>query len=159
MKIEFVGEKLNISKKGIIKKAVKQTLKELDQPKSVIVCVNIVNEQEMQELNKRTRNIDKVTDVLSFPSESLVPFEKVNPESKKSHDLVIKGKVFIGDMALCMSEVQRQATEYCESENKVLARLVIHSILHLLGFDHIEDKDYEIMKPVEDKILAKVVKK
>ena len=62
-------------------------------------------------------------------------------------------------MALCMSEVQRQATEYCESENKVLARLVIHSILHLLGFDHIEDKDYEIMKPVEDKILAKVVKK
>ena len=159
MRVEFVGEKLGLFKKLLIKKAIRMTLLELEQISKVLVCVNIINADEMKELNNRTRGIDKVTDVLSFPSEKLVPFEKVSLFANKFSNLLIKGNLFLGDMALCMQEISRQAEEYGESQNKVLARLVIHSILHLLGFDHIEDKDFEVMKPIEDKILSKVIKK
>ena len=59
---------------------------------------------------------------------------------------------------LCLPVIFRQAEEYNESPKKVLARLAIHSTLHLLGFDHILDKDFEVMEPVQEKILKKVIK-
>ncbi len=158
MKIEWVGRKLSFAQKAVVKKSIKATILELEQPKSIAVCVNIVSPEEMQEINKRTRNIDKVTDVLSFPSASLVPFEKISIVSDESRELVIKGCFFVGDMAICMEEVARQAQEYGESEKRVLARLVIHSMLHLLGFDHIKDEDFAVMEPVQNKILDKVAK-
>ena len=158
MRIEWVGEKIKISQKCLIKKCVKATLKELEQITNIVICVNCVDSHEMRELNNRMRGIDKVTDVLSFPSETLVPFEKVTLNSSESRDLIFGGNLFLGDMALCMDEIKRQAVEYGETENKVLARLVIHSVLHLLGFDHIKDEDHEVMEPIQNKILSKIVK-
>lgn len=159
MKIEWVGQKLSCKDKSVIKKSIKETILELEQPKNIIVCVNIVSPEEMQEINKRTRNIDKVTDVLSFPSASLVPFEKISIVSDESKEFAICGSFFVGDMAICMKEVERQQAEYEESKKRVLARLVIHSMLHLLGFDHIKDEDYIVMEPVQNKILDRVAKK
>ena len=159
MKIEYVGSKLSFKDKCVISRAVKATLAELDQPKKISVCVNIVEPDEMREINKRTRGIDKVTDVLSFPSASIAPFEKIVIMSDASRELVVSGGFFIGDMAICMQEVLRQAEEFGESKRRVLSRLVIHSILHLLGFDHIKDEDFAIMEPVQNKILDKLAKK
>ena len=105
----------------------------------------------MKELNNNTRGIDKVTDVLSFPSFEISPFDKVPAVNSKN--------IFLGDMAICMDEVRKQMEEYAESEKKVLARLVIHSTLHMLGFDHIKDEDFVVMEPVQNKILNRVVKK
>ena len=151
MKIEFTGNKLSFAQKNIVKKAFKLTLKELEQIKELSICVNIVSPEEMQKINREQRNIDKVTDVLSFPSFVMAPYGKVEPSCGRH--------VFIGDMAICMEEVSRQAVEYNESKNRVLARLVIHSTLHMLGFDHIRDEDYEVMEPVQNTILNKVCKK
>jgi len=153
MKVEWVGNKLSCMCKHTIKKAIKETLLELEQPKCVSVCVNIVSPEEMKEINKETRNIDKTTDVLSFPSHDVSPFEKVEKSQMDSK------LIFIGDMALNMQEVERQAKEYNETRKRVLSRLVIHSILHMLGFDHITDEDNSVMEPIQDKILDKVAKK
>ena len=154
MKIEFVGKKLSCSLKRVVKRAFKMTLLELEQVKNLSICVNIVSPEEIQEINKHTRNIDKVTDVLSFPSFEVSPFEKV--ESKVQ---VSSKNIFLGDMALCMEEVCRQMEEYGESKKRVLARLVIHSCMHMLGFDHIKDEDFAEMEPIQNKILNKVIKK
>ena len=160
MKIYFTGIKLGFSSKRLIKKSIKAVLCELDEPqKHISVCVNVVSENEIRELNRDLRGIDKVTDVLSFPSSSISPFEKVVLSSPDSKFLTFKGRVTIGDMALCLPEIYRQASSYDESEKRVLARLVIHSSLHLLGFDHIKDEDFAVMQPLEEKILSKVIKK
>lgn len=151
MKVEFTGKRLKCSSKAVVVRSFKATLKELEQIKNLSICVNIVSPSDMQEINKNMRNIDKVTDVLSFPSFDISPFEKVPALNSKN--------VFLGDMAICMEEVERQSKEYNESKNRVLARLVIHSTLHMLGFDHIKDEDYAVMEPIQDKILDKVVKK
>ena len=157
MKIEWVGSKLPFGYKCLAKKALKATLVELEQSKRISICINIISPEEMQDLNKRTRGIDKVTDVLSFPSATISAFEKVQDvEEYENHG---GGLFFIGDMAICMEEVQRQAIEYQETPRKVFARLVIHSVLHLLGFDHIEDSDHAVMEPIQNKILNTVIKK
>lgn len=159
MRVEFTGKKLTCSLKLLVKKAVKLTLKELEQPKNICVCVNIVSPDEIRQINSTMRDIDKVTDVLSFPSSSMSAFDKIDTTSASSFSNFYKGNVIIGDMAICMEEVARQSAEYNESIKRCLARLVIHSVLHLLGFDHIKDEDFAIMEPVQNKILNKVVKK
>ena len=151
MKVSFVGEKLSLKLKRVVKKAFKKTIKELEQVKNLAICLNMVSEDEIKKLNNDTRGVDKVTDVLSFPSFEISPFDKVQLNGGKN--------VFIGDIAICKNEVKRQMIEYNESEKRVFARLIIHSILHLLGFDHIKDEDYEVMEPVQNKILNIVVKK
>ena len=151
MKVEFTGKKLPLSLKCVVKKAFKHTLKELEQTNKLSICVNIVTPEEIREINKQTREIDKVTDVLSFPSFEISPFDKVTAVSSSN--------TFLGDMAICMEEVEKQQEEYSESKKRVLARLVIHSVLHMLGFDHIKDEDYAVMEPVQNKILNRVVKK
>ena len=154
MKIEFIGKKLPCALKRVVKRAYKMTLLELEQVKKLSICVNIVSPDEMQEINKQTRNIDKVTDVLSFPSFDVSPFEKINEKVQFN-----SRNIFLGDMAICMEEVYRQMEEYGESEKRVLARLVVHSTLHMLGFDHIKDDDYAQMEPIQNKILDRVVRK
>ena len=154
MKVEFVGEKLPCVLKRVVKRAFKMTIVELEQVKNLSICINIVSPEEIKELNRQTRNIDKVTDVLSFPSFEVSPFEKVESKVK-----VASKNIFLGDMAICMDEVLSQMEEYNESEKRVFARLVVHSLLHMLGFDHIKDEDYNKMEPIQNKILDMVVKK
>lgn len=106
--------------------------------KSGHVDLKIVDADEIQYLNKTYRGKDSATNVLSFPSDL--------PPGIPS-DL-------LGDLALCTPVIEREATE----QNKVLmyhwAHLTIHGTLHLIGFDHIEDKDAEIMESLETAILA-----
>ena len=160
MKVYFTGIGLGCHEKHLIKKSIKAVLAELDEPQKYIsVCVNVVSDNEIRELNKELRGVDKVTDVLSFPSAHITPFEKVVVTNDDAKFLTFKGKMTIGDMALCLPEIYRQTVDYNESKDRVLARLVIHSTLHLLGFDHITDEDFAVMEPLQDKILARVVKK
>ena len=68
MKIYFVGEKQSFKNKAIVKKSIMRTVERLGQPKNISVCVNFVEDEEIRELNKQMRGVDKVTDVLSFPT-------------------------------------------------------------------------------------------
>ena len=153
MKIEWSGEKAGFKLKGKIKKAVKLSLEHLKQEhKNIMLSISFVSEEEIKEINHRTRNIDKVTDVLSFPNFSLKPFETIDLLDLNNY----MGKyIFLGDMAICLKRAGEQAIEYGVTLEQEVIKLVIHSTLHLMGFDHIQDSDYEVMNREEEKIASK----
>lgn len=144
MKIEFVGKKISFLFKREIKKAVSLSLKSLNQKlEGVELSINFVSKEEMKELNNRTRNIDKVTDVLSYPNYDIKPYEIIDEEF-----------IYLGDMAICLEKAKEQALEFGNTLKQEVIKLVIHSILHLMGFDHIKDEDYEVMHQEEEKIAS-----
>lgn len=106
--------------------------------KDAELCIRIVDAAESQRLNSEFRGIDKPTNVLSFPFEA-PPGIPVN---------------ILGDLAICSEVMQREAKEQGKLEEHHWAHLVIHGVLHLLGFDHIKNVDAEVMEALETKLLA-----
>lgn len=84
----------------------------------------IVNDKQMRDINFQYRDLDKTTDVLSFPDTE---------------------EDYLGDIFISLDKVKLQAVEYEHSEMEEFARLLIHGILHLMGYDHIKDEDHEVM--------------
>ena len=117
------------------------------------VAIDFVSEKEIQRLNCEFRGIDRVTDVLSFPSFQLSVGEILDIEDEMV--LMFKqdnGFIHFGDMALCLKQTKRQAKEFGVSVESEIKKLVIHSMLHLMGYDHIDDGDFEIMKKEEERL-------
>jgi len=118
------------------------------------VSISFVNNQEMRSLNKEYRNIGKETDVLSFP---LVEFieEELNTEDEDAE--YIEEEIALGDIVISMEKAAEQSEEYGHSFKRELAFLLVHGMLHLLGYDHDEeasegeifDKQEEILKNME----------
>jgi|SRR5690554_5214788 len=102
------------------------------------VCIKIVDNTESQGLNNTYRQKDKPTNVLSFPSDI--------PDFVESTHL--------GDLAICASIVEQEAKEQNKNINDHWAHLTIHGCLHLLGYDHTEDNEAEIMEALETELLA-----
>lgn len=153
MKINFVGNKISFKLKRMISKAVKLSLENLGQSsKELEMSIAFISFDEMQELNNRTRGINKVTDVLSYPNFTISPYEKVDVENIENYN---GKKILLGDMAICLEQARAQAKEFNHSMEDEVVKLVIHSTLHMMGFDHIEDDDFEIMQKEEDKIASK----
>ena len=129
-----------------------RALKHLNQPSELLeMSLSIVSPEQIQELNKSFREVDKVTDVLSFPTcdnptrgAITVVCEDVNPET----DLVN-----IGDIVICLERAKEQAKEYGHSLKRELAFLSLHGLLHLLGYDHIEPEDEKQMIALQKEIL------
>ena len=99
------------------------------------VDVLITNDAEIRELNREARQVDKATDVLSFPAFDLEPGELPGPEDADPGT----GLVPLGDMMISMEHVAAQAKEYGHSARRELAYLTVHSVLHLLGYDHLDE--------------------
>ena len=151
MNIEFVGKRVSRKLRGEIERAVALVLDELGQDHSAMsMSIIFMGEKDMRELNKRTRDIDRVTDVLSYPNFTLAPYETINVDENAQN-----GEVLLGDMAICLKQAKRQAKEYKVTVSQEVIKLVIHSTLHLMGFDHIKDEDYEVMQKEEDRLASK----
>ena len=150
MKIYF--DNVGLFTKPFIKRVLERALKHLNQPSELLeMSLSIVSPEQIQELNKSFREVDKVTDVLSFPTcdnptrgAITVVCEDVNPET----DLVN-----IGDIVICMERAKEQAKEYGHSLKRELAFLSLHGLLHLLGYDHIEEDDEKQMVALQKEIL------
>jgi len=117
--------------------------------------VEFVDEAEIQRLNRELRNIDKVTDVLSFPALDGI---KGSPLSKKDFPYSIdeNGNLLIGSIAVCVKRAREQAEEYGHSFNREIHYLIVHGIMHCLGYDHIEEADKAEMREKEEYILGKM---
>ena len=114
---------------------------------------------EIREINNETRGIDKVTDVLSFPMldypENMV-FKNVY-KNKKFNEIYLDGEeLVLGDMVLSLERAKEQSIEYNHSFEREVCYLVVHSILHLLGYDHMNDEDKAKMRTREEEILGKL---
>ena len=143
--------------KNIARRVAMQVIELTKQSESLEIAIKFVSKKEIQRLNKETRNIDKVTDVLSYPSFDLKPGEIMD---EKNGDFLIfqtqDGRVHFGDMAICFSQTKKQAKEFGNSVANEVKKLVIHSMLHLMGYDHIKDEDYELMNKKEIELFEKI---
>ena len=150
--------KLLIPYEDIITKTVEAAAEYVKCPYEVEVNVLLVDNDSIREINKDQRDIDAPTDVLSFP---MVDFH--NPED---FDLVEKnpidyfnsetGELLYGDIVISTEKVISQAEEYGHSEERELAFLVAHSMLHLSGYDHIDDEERLVMEEKQEYILQKL---
>ena len=114
-----------------------------------------VTGEEIRDLNARTRGIDKVTDVLSYPTLDGI---KGKPLFKKAHtgDIDEEGRLIIGSIVVCKDRAREQADEYGHSYQRELHYLLIHGVLHCLGYDHMTDEDKAEMREKEEYLLGKL---
>lgn len=107
------------------------------------VSVRVVDEAEMQVLNREFRGQDKATNVLSFPAANL---KGLPPEAE----------IPLGDIVVCAAVVGAEAERQGKSLNDHWAHMLIHGTLHLLGFDHVRDADADAMEGLEVRILKEL---
>jgi probable rRNA maturation factor len=126
-------------------------------PFDVQVALYIVTPEEIREVNAQTRQIDKVTDVLSFPNLNYEPgregdFSEVTEEDADLFD-PDTGELLLGEIMICAERVYAQAEEYGHGRIREFAFLVAHSALHLLGYDHMEEDERVRMEALQEEIL------
>ena len=142
---------VNDSQKAFIRKVIRTALAAEGMTAACEVDVSITDDAGIHEINREMREVDKSTDVLSFPVFDLVPGELPDEEDADP----CTGLVPLGDMAISMEHVSAQAKEYGHSEKRELSYLVVHSVLHLLGYDHLDEGEQKRqMRGREEDILS-----
>ena len=140
-------------KKALIRRVIRTALamQGVDFPCEVDVLVT--NDAGIHQINRDMRQVDAPTDVLSFPEFELIPGQLPGTEDADPGT----GLVPLGDMVLSMERVQAQAKEYGHSNRRELAYLVVHSVLHLLGYDHLDEGPMKAqMREREEAIMAEL---
>lgn len=118
------------------------------------VSLTIVDDAEIQRINREFRNVDRPTDVLSFP---MLEFDGDGVADIDDSDCTEEGKVILGDIIISAERAKRQAEEYGHSFLREMAFLTVHSMLHLLGYDHVDDEEGEkIMIKKQKEILEEL---
>ena len=112
------------------------------------VDVSLVNDETIHQVNRDYRNVDRVTDVISFAfNDDKDPKDQIN-----SLDV----QKMLGEILICLPQAKRQAAEIGNSLERELSFLFTHGLLHLLGYDHMTPEDEAIMFPLQEKILSLV---
>ena len=116
---------------------------------------SFVDAEEIQRLNRELRGIDKVTDVLSFPALDEIKGEAIYAD-EHPFEIDEEGNLLIGSIAVCCERAKEQALEYGHSYNRELHYLLVHGIMHCLGYDHMTDEEKAEMREKEEYVLAKM---
>lgn len=128
--------------------------------KNIELNMSFVSRLQIKKLNKQARGINKVTDVLSFPtllgddgaiidkklSKKNFPYD-INPET---------GNIMLGDIIICLPRCISQSRKYGTTKVREICYLSVHGLLHLLGYDHIDEKDKKLMRKKEELILESI---
>ncbi len=153
---EYLCE-INIDYLHIIHEIVEAAVEYVACPYDVEVNVLLTDNDGIQEINKEQRDIDRPTDVLSFP---MIDFRKPegfelveeHPEDYFDSDT---GELNLGDIVVSMDKVYEQAQEFGHSPERELAFLIAHSMLHLSGYDHEEEAERLVMEAKQEEILTR----
>ena len=144
---------VNDGLKALIRRAVRTALAAEGVDFACEVDVSVTSDEGIQRINLDMRGVDRPTDVLSFPAFDLTPGEFPGEEDADPDT----GRVPLGDMAISLERVRAQAKEYGHSNRRELAYLVVHSVLHLLGYDHLDEGPQKArMRSREDAIMAEL---
>ena len=117
------------------------------QNKNLYINVIFTIPQKIREINKQYRNIDKETDVLSFPM-----YEKEEIYLKKDET----EPDTLGDIIISIEQVKKQSEEYGHSFERELAYMLVHGFYHLMGYDHLEEEEKRVMREKEEFVLDKL---
>ena len=142
---------VNDSQRAFIRKVIRTALaaEGVDFPCEVDVL--LTDDEAIHQINRDMREVDRATDVLSFPEFDLTPGQLPGPEDADPGT----GLIPLGDMVLSMERVAAQAREYGHSKRRELSYLVTHSVLHLLGYDHLDEGPMKAqMRAREEAIMA-----
>ncbi len=115
--------------------------------------VTFVSAEEIRRLNAETRQIDKVTDVLSYPTLDGIKGQAIRG-AEHPYDIDEEGNLLIGSVAICLDRAREQAEEYGHSFERELHYLIVHGAMHCLGYDHIADADKTEMRAEEEQVLS-----
>ncbi len=108
------------------------------------ISVSFVDDETIREINRDNRGIDSVTDVLSFPQfDDLADIDQRRP-------------YLLGDVVLCTAQAQRQAEEFGHSADRELIYLFVHSMCHLVGYDHMTEEEKAEMRAAEEAVMAEL---
>ena len=146
--LEYLDVEENVEYENTIEKVIKQCFKEEKLENSKLyISITLTTPKNIHKINKQYRDVDRETDVLSFPM-----FEKYELEEK------IKNQYFehediLGDIVISIEKVKGQAKEYGHSFEREFAYMIVHGFYHLMGYDHIKEEDKVIMRPKEEVIL------
>lgn len=145
----IIDEKINI----LITRTIELCMKSEKLDKDYEVSVVIVDDEEIREINKQHRDIDKSTDVLSFPMVEFVNGELISDEGDYDMDI---DELMLGDIVISAETAVRQSAEYGHSFEREIAFLTAHSCFHLLGYDHMEEDEELIMTGKQEAILREI---
>ena len=153
--------KININNEFVenLKKVIDFALKEEEVNVDTEISLLFVDNEEIREINKETRNIDSATDVLSFPMleyKSNKVFKEQYKDYKFGAEDCDGDELILGDIVLSLERAKEQSIEYNHSFEREASYLVVHSVLHLLGYDHMKDDEKKIMRKREEEILGKL---
>jgi probable rRNA maturation factor len=138
--VELMSDLASLPSAGEIAQWVGRTIAATGSDAGLEVSVRVVDDTEMQSLNRKFRGQDKATNVLSFPA---VDMKGLPSEAEKP----------LGDIVVCAAVVGAEAERQGKSLNDHWAHMLIHGTLHLLGFDHVRDADADAMERLEVRIL------
>ncbi len=150
---------LKLDYEDIINKVVAEAADYEKCPYETEVNVVLTDNKSIHEINRETRNVDAPTDVLSFPMieydapadfDSLFEEMELNPGDYFNPD---SGELILGDIVISVEKVMEQAEKYGHSQERELAFLVAHSMMHLFGYDHMEAEEAKVMEAKQEDVL------
>ena len=135
---------------GLIKKAVNRALDAEGVDRPCLISVMLTDDEGIRAVNREFRNIDRATDVLSFPMNELTPgdFDPAlcdqDPET---------GALMLGDMMISLERCQAQGEEFGHGFGREIQYLTVHSVLHLLGYDHVDEGEMKRQMRAREKAI------
>ena len=149
---------INIDYEKIADRVINEALDYEKCPYEVELNLLLNSNENIRKINNEYRNIDSPTDVLSFP---MIEYEKPSDFSKLEDSTLDNfnpetGELILGDIIISVPKIVEQAEKYGHSTEREFAFLVVHSMLHLFGYDHMEANDAKIMEAKQEEILNKL---
>ncbi len=139
-----------------LEEVIKTAFKVLGQPvKNVKYNLYIVSKAFIHDLNLTARGVDRATDVLSFPTTSILAGEVLDLDKFKLDIDPMDNSLLVGEIFICNEVAKRQAVKYNHSYRREFCFLFLHGVLHCLGYDHIDESDRIVMEEMQTKILNK----
>lgn len=146
--LEYLDIEENAEYENIIKKVLAKCFEtEHLENSKLYVSITLTNPDNIHKINKEYRNVDKATDVLSFPMFTKEEIDQKIAKNDFQHEDVL------GDIIISIEKVKEQAQEYEHSFEREFAYMIVHGFYHLMGYDHIKEEDKVIMRPKEEKVL------
>ena len=146
--LEYLEEKENSKYEEIIEKVIKKCFEVENLINSQLyISITLTNPENIHKINREYRNVDKPTDVLSFPLFEKEEIDKKIVEKDFEHEDIL------GDIVISIEQVHNQAEEYGHGFEREFAYMLVHGFYHLMGYDHMEEADKIIMRQKEENIL------
>ena len=133
-----------------IRKAIKMALRAENITEPCYVSVMLTDDEGIRKINSEFRQVDRATDVLSFPQNELIPGEFDSGSCERDMDT---GRIMLGDMMISVPRCEKQGEEFGHGFRREVMYLAVHSTLHLLGYDHVDEGEMKAQMRSREKII------